>query len=249
MYNLLRLAGRFVFGKLLPRWAYPVVAGPLRGARFVLGALSGEGGGATVYFNALEPQQSAAMVRTLGTGQVFFDIGANVGYYSILASRLVGPQGRVVAFEPVVRNLSFLYRHIVLNKARNVLALTMACADNVAIAAFSAGANYAEGHLLADRDGSEAGTAKAVSIVPMATVDAIVKQLGVSPNVIKIDVEGAEYLVLKGAHATLLEARPSIFLSVHSESLRATCLEHLRGLGYTHEELAPNEFLATCARK
>jgi FkbM family methyltransferase len=59
-------------------------------------------------------------VAALRPGNVFFDIGANVGYYSLLGARLVGPRGRVVALEPVVRNVAFLHRHIVLNKAGNV---------------------------------------------------------------------------------------------------------------------------------
>jgi hypothetical protein len=54
--NIFRLVARFVFGRLLPRLAYPVIIGPLRGARFVLGTLGGEGGGASVYFNAVESQ-------------------------------------------------------------------------------------------------------------------------------------------------------------------------------------------------
>jgi FkbM family methyltransferase len=249
MNNIIRSAGRFVFGKVLPRWAYPVVVGPLRGARFVLGALSGAGGGATVYFNALEPQQSAAMAKALGSGQVFFDIGANVGYYSILASRLVGTRGTVIAFEPVIRNLSYLYRHIILNSANNVVVLTAACADSVSISTFSAGESYAEGHLAGDDDSAGRGVGATRSIVPTVTVDAVVRQFGVSPDVMKIDVEGAEYLVLKGAYATLLEAKPCIFLSVHSDALRSTCLEHLRSLGYVCQELAPNEFLAKCVKE
>jgi len=82
MNDLVRASARFVFGKLLPRWAYPVIRGPLKGAKFILGTLSGEGGGATVYFNMSEPEQTSAFVGALKPGQVLFDIGANVGYYT-----------------------------------------------------------------------------------------------------------------------------------------------------------------------
>jgi FkbM family methyltransferase len=248
MIRLIRLSARIVFGKLLPRLAYPVVRGPLRGAKFVLGTLTGEGGGASVYFNMIETEQTAAFANALGDGQVLFDIGANVGYYTILGARLVGPRGRVVAVEPVVRNLAHLYRHIVMNKAYNVLIVSAACSDTVSLATFSLGQNYAMGSLV-DNDGERNEGKKELLLVPTVTVDAMVKQLRISPDVVKVDVEGAELSVLKGAQTTLCEARPRIFLSTHSEALRHACLEYLKEFGYTIEVLSqyntgPAEFLA-----
>ena len=81
------------------------------------------------------------------------------------------------------------------------------------------------------------------------TVEAIGQQLRISPDVIKIEVKGAELSVLKGAQTTLREARPRIFLSTHSEALRHACLEYLKEFGYTIEVLSqynngPAEFLA-----
>ncbi len=248
MNKLIRASIRLVFGRLLPRLAYPVLRGPLRGARFILGTSAGEGGGATVYFNMSEPEQTSAFVDTLKNGQVFFDIGANVGYYTILGSQLVGSQGRVFAFEPAVRNLAYLYQHTILNKASNVTIISAACSDTVSLTLFSVGPNFAMGHLTNNMRLEAAATEPAFP-VPTVTVDAIVQLLGVSPDVIKIDVEGAELSVLKGAQATLRKAKPTIFLSTHSDTLRSTCLEYLEGLGYTFEvlsqnKISPSEFLA-----
>lgn len=61
--------------------------------------MAGHGGGASVYFNKLEPEQTNAMLQEMKQGQIFFDIGANVGYYSILGSKIVGKTGTVVACE------------------------------------------------------------------------------------------------------------------------------------------------------
>jgi hypothetical protein len=141
--------GRFVSGKLLPKgWAYPIVSGPLRGTRFVLGAAPGEGGGATIYFNLCEPEQSQAFVNTVNRGETVFDIGANVGYYTLLGSRLVGKDGLIVGFEPVVKNLINLYRHISLNKAKNVMIIPAACSDRCSLATFDLGDNCALGHIV-----------------------------------------------------------------------------------------------------
>ncbi len=242
-----------MFGKLLPRFAYPVVRGPLKGARFILGTFSGKGGGATVYFNMSEPEQTSALVDTLKKGQVFFDIGANVGYYTILGGRLVGSQGKVFAFEPVVRNLAYLYRHTELNKAGNVTIISAACSDNSSLTLFSAGPDFATGHMTKSIR-VDPGAREPSFPVPTVTVDAMVQLLGVSPDVMKIDVEGAELSVLRGAQATLRKAKSKVFLSTHSDILRSTCLEYLRGLGYTFEVLSqdknsPSEFLAKYAER
>lgn len=241
--NLIDLGARLVFGRMLPRIAYPVLWGPLQGARFILGSLAGEGGGARVYFNKIEPEQTSAFTRTIRTGMVFFDIGANVGYYTILGSRLVGPQGKVFAFEPVMRNLAYLYRHASINKSRNITIIPAACSDTLSLAAFSPGTNHATGHLARDTESRDSVP------VPAITVDEVVQKLGFSPDVIKIDVEGAELSVLRGAQTTLRRTKPQIFLSTHSGPLRTSCLGYLQGHGYSCKVLSrdrsnPSEFLA-----
>lgn len=247
--SILTPFAQFIVRRILPKIAYPVLFGPLRGAKFVLGALAGEGGGGSVYLNAIEPQQTSALVETLNDGKVFIDIGANVGYYTILGSRLVGKKGLVIAVEPTIRNIYYLYRHVVLNKAHNVLIVSAAVADALSVATFSPGVNYAEGHLSSECGPLEGNSGNSATIVPTVTLDDVVRKLDVIPDVIKIDVEGAEYLVLQGAYSTIIEAKPIIFLSVHSELLRLKCLKYLSEIGYAIEVLSkdklnPTEYLA-----
>jgi FkbM family methyltransferase len=219
-----------VFGRLLPKRAYPVVAGPLRGKRFILGAAAGPAGGVSILAGRCEPEQTASIARALSPGDVFFDVGANVGYYTLLASGRVGEQGRVVAFEPVVRNLAFLHRHLELNRARNVTVLPFACAGESGYGFFEAGDTVATGHLAgSDRGGAPPAAATPVHLV---TIDGMVRLLGLRPTVMKIDVEGAEHDVLRGASETLATCRPRIFLSIHSDRLRTDCLALLRRHGY-----------------
>lgn len=235
---MLRRVARYVAGRLLPRRAYTVRLGPLKGAKFVLGALSGEGGGSSVYVGGVEPEQTSAFVEAIRPGSAFFDIGANVGYYTVLASRLVGGDGRVIAFEPVPRNLEFLRRHLELNCLANVTVVPMAVSDNCGTAGFSLGLDTAMGHIGEDGE----------ITVETTTLDHMVDQLGCGPDVVKIDVEGSEIEVLTGAAETLRTHKPMIFLSTHSNKLREDCLAHLRGLGYSVEPLIagddPHEFIA-----
>lgn len=233
MNPFFRFASRIIFGHLLPTGLMlPVLRGPLRGARLALGAIPGPSKGASVYAGFMEPFQSRLMVEKVRPKNVFFDIGANIGFYTILGSRLVGPGGTVYAFEPVMRNLALLYRHIKTARCENVNIVPAACSDRLGMARFDFGENAAVGHLLQCTGGDGAPLCHNEALVPTVTVDAIVRTSGLRPDVMKIDVEGAEYNVLLGACRTLTELRPKIFLSTHSTGLRQQCLEYLAAKGY-----------------
>ena len=239
MIDLLRGIGRQVFGKLMPRVAYPVLRGPMRGTKLVLGSIAGEGGGASAYFNMLENEQTACFERIVRVGDVVFDIGANVGYYTLLGSRLVGRSGAIVAVEPSVRNLYYIFRHIIINMATNITVVPVACSNTAGLAPFHTGQNSAMGHL--DTNGVT-GVRGEVTIVPTVTVDALVDQFGAAPHVLKVDVEGAELLLLKGVHATLSKARPMILLSTHSDQLKIDCSNYLKQFGYQFTPLTASGF-------
>lgn len=246
MGNLIRRSGRLLFNRILPRLAYPVMSGPLKSSRFILGSMAGDGGGASVYFNKVEPEQTDVMLRELKEGHVFFDIGANVGYYSILASKIIGKTGIVVACEPVIRNLAYLQQHVDLNKAGNVRILAFACSNENGTARFSLGPNTAMGHLVLGERGKTVH--KGAVLVPTVTLAKIAEELDLIPDVIKIDVEGAELNVLEGGKGVLSRAKPTIFLSTHSTGLREACLKLLAEIGYVSEPLIggadPHEFIA-----
>lgn len=231
--GLARSVGRFIFGKLLPRRPYSVIRGPLRGAQFILGSLSGEGGGASVYFGEMEPEQTERMAQEISSGDVFYDIGANVGFYSILASRMVSNDGFVASFEPLKRNLEFLEMHKELNAANNMQIFPIAISDASGTERFHEGSDPAMGGITVE-GGSEFE-------VETVSLDEAVKQIGRTPTVMKIDVEGAEMAVLKGGEDTLRNARPKIFLSTHSPELRRDCIEKLRTIGYLCEPLMDGE--------
>lgn len=192
----------------------------------------------SVHFGTQEIEQSRCLVKLLQRDQVFFDVGANVGFYSLLGSKAVGAKGRVVAFEPAPRNLAFLHRHLRLNKASNVTILPLACADVLSTQPFNLGENNALGHLDENAE-SNTGTSLQFSPLLVATVslDDVVEKLRLKPDVIKIDVEGAELRVLEGATGILKCIRPSLLLSVHSDRLREACLAYLRKFDYCLEPL------------
>lgn len=159
----------------------------------------------------------------LGDGCVFFDIGANAGYFTLLGSQLVGASGTVVAFEPVPVNVQVVSRQAELNECANVRIEPCALTNSNGPVSFAIEARNANSHLSELRISHAASAPSATVTVPGITLDDWVSQNGILPDVLKIDVEGAEQLVLEGAARTLSEARPRLILSTHSGALKEAC--------------------------
>jgi len=177
------------------------------------------GKGLSVIFDQSETTQVHYFVEILNKSKICFDIGANVGFYTLLFSRYA--KG-VHAFEPLPRNLRYLFRLIEINKITNAKIIPCAISDSSKIGCFTEGDNCALGKL---SDGGDIP-------VLITTCDQFVSETNIVPELIKIDVEGSELNVLKGASSTLKSFHPSILLSVHSDQLRIDCLEFVKKIGY-----------------
>jgi FkbM family methyltransferase len=166
-----------------------------------------------------EPASLLAMKRLLPAGGVFFDVGANVGIYSLLASRWAGPIGRVFSFEPSEREFLSLRRHVELNGLSNVTPLRAAVADRdgtfeLQVAAFPhAGLNTTASRFA--YDGVEASHTERVEGVRL---DSFAERLRLDRiDLVKMDVEGAEAAALAGATRVLREWRPSWIIEAFTD--------------------------------
>jgi FkbM family methyltransferase len=147
----------------------------------------------------------------LGPGDTFYDIGANIGFFTLLGRKLVGASGAVVAFEPLPANVEQLRRNVALNQFRNVKVVATAVSGAEGVGVFSVGGDARNtGKLVAHN--SQGRSIR----VPMATIDATVKKDRLAPpTVMKIDVEGEEIEVLRGALETISGYRPLLLIEVH----------------------------------
>lgn len=164
----------------------------------------------------------------LREGQIVYDIGAHMGYYTVIGSSAVGPNGRVIAFEPLPFNLSQLRRHIHLNRCGNVTVIDKCVAERSGRARFSPGTGTGTGRLTPDG---------ALEVEVVSLDDAVSSGALPPPDVMKIDVEGAELSVLKGAEKVIARSRPTILLSLHSEELQKECSNLLAAWGYHVESV------------
>jgi FkbM family methyltransferase len=197
----------------------------MRGMKWISG--SGTHG---CWLGSYEYQKQRRFDEAIAPGSMVWDIGANVGLYTLLASRRAA---RVVAVEPLPENLVYMEKHLRLNGISNVEVVAAAVGQERGRQSFCTGENRSVGHL-------GVGTSE----VDVITLDSMIKEYG-SPGVIKIDVEGAEYSVLQGAKQCLA-AGPKIFLATHSPELANQCCAFLRSIGYEYTQIGEDELL--CSR-
>jgi FkbM family methyltransferase len=163
-----------------------------------------------------ESETSNFLGNVLQTGDTFIDIGAHVGYFSMLASAIVGEQGRVYAFEPERSNFDHLVEHIALNGVGNIVPLHMAVGATPAVADFFVNADNDGGHALWEVGrhpfNERTRQAPATRKVPVTSLDYFFAHHDLrSLKAIKIDAEGAECSILIGAR-TMLARQPIPFI-------------------------------------
>lgn len=179
-------------------------------------------------------------------GMTFFDVGANAGYFVLLGSQQVKGNGRVIAFEPVPENVQVLKHQIRLNRLKNVTLENIALSDTSSEERLTVECQNANSHLSAVRICHAPSQPARVIMVKTLTVDDYVAQTGIIPDVLKLDVEGAERSVLQGARKTLSEARPKCVISTHSRDLKTQCRRFLESNGYFLENLPGFEHELVC---
>ena len=194
-----------------------VVQGPLRGKRWIAGS-SNHG----CWLGSYELRKQRKVIELVRPGMVCWDVGANVGFYTLLFAELVGPSGKVLAFEPLPRNVDLLRRHVEMNGYRNVRIFPRALADFDGEAGFDPGPSPSMGRI----------TTGGPLRVPCACADTLLATGEVeAPDVIKIDVEGGEAAVLRGARR-IMERHPAILLATHGAQAHRECLDLLTAAGY-----------------
>ena len=191
-------------------------------------------GGAIVRDGCYEPSMMATLRRLLPVGGVFADIGANEGFFSIMASKLVGPTGRVIAVEPQRRLGQVLRENIALNRLDNVLVSAVAVGDKE---------GTAELHLSPDVNTGATGLVRATKY-GLPTQTTVVTRLttalasaGIAAvDLLKMDIEGSEYEAILGSPELFKTgAIRALALELHPERLRARGLDANRILAFLHE--------------
>ena len=215
--------------KLLAPFMGTIKKGPLRGKKWILAS------GVRFVQGRYETDTVEILKQYIKPGQTVYDVGAHIGYLTIVMSELVGPEGKVVAFEPRPLNLIYLKKHLQKNNINNVRIIEAGVSDTAGAGKFDADHGTGTGRV--STDGS--------LDIELVTLDDLIASKQVPPpSLIKMDIEGGEMEALPGAKILLTEYKPIIVLSTHGDKVHDVCKKFLANIGYNIENEDRSGFIA-----
>ena len=169
---------------------------------------------------------------------IIYDLGANIGFFSMLCSA-VSPQSKIYCFEPIPANMAILCRHLLINKVRNVFPVNFAVSDHFGLVDFSAD-NLSHSYTY-KQSSAHYGNRQINIKAGVISLDILINQFEFTkPDILKIDVEGAEYDVLAGAADVIKKYKPKILLSTHEAhvtGIEDKCLQFLDEVNYSYTKI------------
>lgn len=206
-----------------------VAAGQLVGMRLALDMKTEK----EFWLGTYEPDLQSAIADLVKPGMVAYDLGANIGYFSLLLARAVGHAGKVFAFEALPANIQRLNRNVVLNGLEDTITVVPAAViDRSQPIHFLLGPSGSTGKV----EGSSGR--RSIDYQDVITVNGIALDVFTyienhsEPAVIKMDIEGGEVLALPGMRRVLGQARPLVFLELHGEEAAQAAWQELTNMGY-----------------
>ncbi len=190
-----------------------------------------------------EPLETEIFKQEIKPGQTVLDIGANIGYYTLIAAKLVGPGGRVYAFEPDPANFQLLKKNVEQNGYENVTLVNRAVADrNGSAKLYLNETNKGDHRIYDSKDGRPSIT------IQMIRLDEFFKKIDKKVHFIKMDIQGAEAAALNGMKGLIRRNRPLKLVSEFSPgSLKLfkqdpwKYLQTLQKLGFKLSEISESE--------
>ncbi len=218
-------------------WAQ-VRQGPLEGIWLELNPRTGQ----SYLQGDAESTGQQILLQRLHPGMVFYDLGANIGLFSLLAARIVGAAGRVYSFEPDAEVAARLRRNIARNCFTNVTVVGAGVWSTSGVLNFlpasPSSPDKGTGMFVPEGRAADATKIRCVSLDDFISSAPL-------PHAIKCDVEHAELEALRGAKKLLETSRPWILCEMHSEENSRSACEFLSSFGYVFETIDGNHVLAS----
>jgi FkbM family methyltransferase len=209
-----------------------VAGGGLAGAKMLLDLHSEK----DYWLGTYELDLQQAIRDWVQPGMVIYDLGANVGYLSLLLARHVGAEGRVFAFEPLPANQQRLLANLRLNPELNIEFIAMAVANGSGRMAFKLHASDDMGKLEGSA-GRQIEYADSIQVETVSLDDFAYREHNPVPSLVKIDIEGGEVLAVAGMKRLLAEAQAFLLIELHGPEAARAVWEALSGANYSLHRL------------
>lgn len=192
------------------------------------------------WLGTYEPELQMAILELVGPGMVVYDLGANIGYMSLLLAKAVGSTGLVYAFEALPENVKRLTQNVALNGLdQRVRIVQGAVSDHSAPLRFWIGPSGNTGKVDGSAGRQGAIYSDAIVVQGYALDDFVYQENHPQPEVIKIDIEGGEVLALPGMRRVLTQACPLVFLELHGPESVSIAWRELVSASYRICHLRP----------
>jgi FkbM family methyltransferase len=203
------------------------------------------------WLGTYEPELQAALADLVQPGMVAYDVGANIGYISLLLARRVGSQGVVYAFEALPANLERLRANLALNElGEKVVAIPAAVVNRERPVRFLIGPSGGMGKADGSAGRDEVAYSAAVDVDGLSLDSFVFERGNPPPQVVKMDIEGGEVLALPGMARVLEQVRPIVLLELHGPEAAQAAWEtlsrrsyHLCRMTYGYPPIAAQEAL------
>jgi FkbM family methyltransferase len=219
-----------------------VAAGGLRGIPLLLDLQAEK----DYWLGTYEPELQQAVRDWLRPGMVVYDVGANVGYVSLLLARAAGEEGQVFAFEPLPANLERMAANFRLNPWARLACIPAAVVERAGPVRFLAHTSGAMGKAAGSAGRHDQAYPNQIEVAGIsldgfayAAGDSPAEWHGPPPQLIKMDIEGGEVLALDGMDRLLSEARPLILLELHGPESARAAWDTLTAAGYCLLRMQP----------
>jgi len=173
------------------------------------------GGNPGYALGTTEIQEQKALAQWLDEGNVFYDIGANKGFYAVLGAHLVGEEGHVYAFEPFPESAQTIRKNVHMNEFENVTVIEAAISDKTGQNELLLTGDSARFRLFSSRNVSPDSKTRSLTVRQWSIDDLFESKPLRSPDLVMIDVEGSEIEVLNGMKGIIKTYRPIIICEIH----------------------------------
>ncbi len=213
-----------------------IAAGDLAGSPMYLDLQSEK----DYWLGTYEPELQIAIQEFVKPGNVVFDVGANIGYITLLLADVVGANGHVFAFEALPNNVKRLKENISINNFdTRVTMISAAVADRSEKMRFLVGPSGGMGKLEGSAGRDEVDYPEFIEVPSVCLDDFVFTEKQSFPDVIKFDIEGGEILALKGMQRILTHAQPLILMEIHGPEAARITWNTLSSSGYLICQMKP----------
>ena len=207
-----------------------VAAGDLAGMRLLLDMQTEK----DYWLGTYEPELQRALHDLVEPGAIVYDVGANIGYVSLLLAKAAGESGRVYAFEALPENVERLKQNLVLNGMGGRVTVISGAVTHVSgpVTFLVHAASNGMGKVAGSAGRTEGAYQAEISVPGISLDDFVYGQGNPTPQVVKMDIEGGEVMALPGMRRVLSEARPRMLLELHGPESARAAWDALTSAGY-----------------